>query len=246
MSDLRSLGFTATRTVTTTNFPTEFVVKGPAAGNALDGGCCCLWTVPAGTTWITFEMWGGGGTGGVSCCCSFGPSGGSGAYSIKTVCGTALAGCQYTICAAGSSGCSQSTAGCTGYTSYVTGYGLTNFCAAGGGQGCTWCWGFGGSYNCQTQYCCACANGGDLNIPGPRGEAIQTQFCGMQGQGYAPTSPAAQSGPMVGGHHCQWGGGQGWPCTAFPGGGGHSGIGSANSCCYAAPGAGGMVSITYG
>ena len=66
MSDLRSLGFTATRTITTTNFPTEFVVKGPAAGNALDGGCCCQWTVPAGTTWITFEMWGGGGTGGVS------------------------------------------------------------------------------------------------------------------------------------------------------------------------------------
>ena len=68
----------------------------------------------------------------------------------------------------------------------------------------------------------------------------------MQGQGYAPTAPAAQSGPMVGGHHCQWGGGLGWPCAAFPGGGGHSGIASANSCCYAAPGAGGMVSITYG
>jgi hypothetical protein len=32
----------------------------------------------------------------------------------------------------------------------------------------------------------------------------------------------------------------------FPGGGGLPAIASANSCCYSAPGAGGLVSVTYG
>lgn len=248
MSDLRSLKYSTSATVNTTNFPTEFLVKGSSSAGltANDGGCCCLWTVPAGTTWITFEIWGGGGTGGYSCCCQQSFGGGAGAYSVKSVCSTSLAGCTYTICAGGSSGCSQSTAGCAGNTSYVNGYGLSNFCAAGGGQGCSDCWRFFNCYQCKIQYCCACANGGDLMIPGYQGDAIQTQFCGAWGQGYAPHAPATSSGPNTGAHGCQWGGGLGWPCTMFPGGGGQGAVTSANACCYSAPGNGGLVSVTYG
>jgi len=250
MSNLRSLLYTVTATVTSTNFPQEFIVYNECASiNALNGGKCCLWTVPAGTTFVTFEMWGGGGSGGNSCCCTTGFGGGAGAYSIKTVYATTgtLAGCQYTICAGSSSGCSQSTAGCSGFTSYVNGYGLSNFCAAGGGQGCTDCWRYWSCYTgCRIQYCCSCANGGDLNIPGYQGSAKLTQYCGMHAAGQAPYAPATASGPSVTGHGCQWGGGQSWGCTMIPGGGGPSAVASANVCCYSAIGANGFVSVTYG
>lgn len=246
MADLRSLLYSVSATVQTTNFPQEFLVRGPAAGGALDGGCCCLWTVPAGTTFVTFELWGGGGTGGYSCCCQQSFGGGAGGYAVKSICSASLAGCQYTICAGGSSGCSQSTAGCSGFTSYVSGPLLSNLCACGGGQGCSDCWRFFNCYNCRMQYCCSMACGGDINIPGYQGDAIQTQFCGQWGMSFSPHAPATSSGPNAGYNGCQWGGGQGWPCTMFPGGGGHGGSGSANNCCYAAPGAGGLVSITYG
>lgn len=246
MSNLRALKYTTSATSSSSNFPTEFLVYHTSIGSALNGGCCLGWTVPAGKTYVTFEIWGGGGTGGKSCCCQQSDGGGAGAYSVKTVCSPTLAGCVYTICAASTSGCSQENAGCGGFTSYVNGYGLSNFCAAGGGQGCADCWKYGACYQCRVSYCCSCANGGDINIPGVNGEAIQTQFCGMWGQAHMPMAPATMSGPMVGAHWCQWGGGQGWPCAAFPGGGANGGIASANVCCYSGIGAGGLVSVTYG
>ena len=246
MSDLRSLKYSTSATSSSANFPQEFLVYHTSIGSALNGGCCLLWTAPAGTTFITFEIWGGGGSGGQSCCCQQGDGGGAGGYSVKTICSPTLAGCQYTICAASTSGCSQSTAGCRGYTTYVNGPLLSGFCADGGAQGCTDCFKFWSCYQCRVSYCCACANGGDINIPGVNGEAIVTQFCGMWGQAHSPMAPATASGPMVGAHGCQWGGGQGWPCAMFPGGGANSGIASANVCCYSGIGAGGLVSVTYG
>ena len=64
--------------------------------NAENGGCCCAWTVPAGVTWFSVEMWGGGAGGAASCCCFFGNPGGSGSYARKIVehptPGTSLAG----------------------------------------------------------------------------------------------------------------------------------------------------------
>lgn len=98
-------------------------------------GCCCLWTVPANVTTVTFEIWsgGGGGAGHTCCnCCSFAIGGAGGNYASKTI--TTAPGCQYTICAGGSWPCTQShtcSAG-MGCGSYVNGYNLSNFCVVGG------------------------------------------------------------------------------------------------------------------
>lgn len=101
-------------------------------------GCCCAWTVPAGTSCIQFQIWGaGGGTSG-QCCCGGSPFGPSGAYATVTI--PAVVGCVYTLCAGCAYCCyaSQTTAGYSGI-SYVTGYGLTNFCALNGSSAqCAW------------------------------------------------------------------------------------------------------------
>ena len=105
----------------------------------------CTWTVPAGTCRVTFEIWGGGGGGGnkgTNCdCCSRGQGGSGGGYSKKTV--DTTPGCQYTIVVgkAGTSSqgygsfCGICCDGCAGGTTYISGFGLSNFCATGGGGG---------------------------------------------------------------------------------------------------------------
>jgi hypothetical protein len=106
------------------------------------GGCveqangkCCLWTVPAAVTSVTFEIWsgGGGGAGMICCnCCGFSIGGAGGNYAVKTI--QTVAGCQYTICAGGSWPCAQShtCAAGMGCLSYITGFNLSNFCVVGG------------------------------------------------------------------------------------------------------------------
>ena len=109
----------------------------------------CCWKVPAypgtGTTVVTFEIWGGGGGGAGACCCSYGVPAGAGAYAYKTVVGVA-SGTVYNLCI-GSITCRvPESTGLTGCKSYITGIGLTNFCAEGGVNGCSWCqcwWGYG-------------------------------------------------------------------------------------------------------
>ena len=102
----------------------------------------CCWKVPAypgaGTTAITFEVWGAGGSGAGACCCAFGVPGGSGAYAYKTVVGVE-SGTPYNLFI-GEMTCRQSClCGRDGEKSYVTGIGLTNFCADGGTMGCSFC-----------------------------------------------------------------------------------------------------------
>ena len=41
------------------NFPTEFLVYNLSIDTPNNGGRCCLWTVPAGTKYAKFEVWGG-------------------------------------------------------------------------------------------------------------------------------------------------------------------------------------------
>jgi hypothetical protein len=51
-------------------------------------GKCCLWTVPAEVSTVTFEIWsgGGGGAGHTCCnCCSFTIGGAGGNYASKTI-----------------------------------------------------------------------------------------------------------------------------------------------------------------
>jgi len=162
MANLKDLLYTNAGSVTTITLR-EFVVGNPTQ-SANNGGCCCAWTVPAGASYIKFEMWGGGGGGGGACCCMQGFPGGNGAYAVKVLSGAQVVpGCVYTICAGGSSVQSNTNNGCMGYDSYVTGNNLSNFCAKGGRNGCTNCNAWNGNcYQCaQCFYQCG-AFGGDI------------------------------------------------------------------------------------
>ena len=109
---------------------------------------------PPGTTNITFEIWGGGGSGARACCCQYGNPGGSGAYAIKTLCaqcnpatglpfeGGTFGGMCYELFVAPPTCEGQCCKGSVGCKSYVTGCGLTNFCADGGMPGHTCCYAF--------------------------------------------------------------------------------------------------------
>ena len=50
-----------------------------------NGGKCCNWTVPQGTTFAVFELWGGGASGVGGCCCMQGMPGDGGSYAIKSL-----------------------------------------------------------------------------------------------------------------------------------------------------------------
>lgn len=125
-----------------------------------DLGCCdaygrgriASWCVPAGTTKVTFHVWGAGGGGPGACCCQQGTPGGSGAYAKVTI--DTTPGDCYTLCA-GMNGlcCSRTCLGCRGCQSYVQGNGLINFCADGGQGGKACCF----LHQQAMSYCCAIA-----------------------------------------------------------------------------------------
>jgi hypothetical protein len=142
----------------------------PAAGTSATQ----TWTVPAGVTCLTFELWGGGGAGAPSCCCTCygGAPGGGGGYSMKTL--TVTPGNTYSI-VVGQGGCGNmcwfngNACGCQGLVTYITGAGLTNFCALGG-KGGHWCNDFANGS------CGGCAYGGDVNITGADGNRLSQNF----------------------------------------------------------------------
>lgn len=251
MSDLRSLGYTLTLPAPT-NYPTEILIYNTSVNTPNNGGFCCLWTAPANTVWVRFEMWGSGGGGPGGCCCQQGWGGGGGSYTVKSVCSATLAGCQYTVCAAGSTPTSPACIGCGGNTSYVTGYGLSNFCATGGAGGDAKCWLFQSCYTCSTPnpYCC-CSYGGDICIHGVQSSFTSNMWCAQYPQQQTMVAPATVSGPMYGPGGCMNGSANGnctdwWPCAAFPGGGGFAAQAHGGNCWCGGWGAGGLVSITYG
>jgi hypothetical protein len=67
--------------------PGEIMVLNTNYTSVGNGGCCYLWTVPAGKTRAVFEMWSGGGSGAGACCCQMGGGAGSGGYLVKS-CGS--------------------------------------------------------------------------------------------------------------------------------------------------------------
>ena len=246
MSNIRSLLYTDAATVVVPLLQ-EFLVGNLNYGSG-NGGCCCLWTVPEDVTYIKFQVWGGGGGGGGSCCCMQGRPGGSGSFTMKTVTGQ-LGGCQYTICAGGTSLHSNTNAGCPGCTSYVTGQGLSGFCARGGCGGCSRCQYFRNCYTCQhmcTRECCA--TGGDLNIHSTSGGVIASQYCLYNGQQYVPVAPGTVSGPLFGppGCTCTWCTDGNSPHPVFPGGAGFTAQTYAGGCRCGWPGEAGAVSVTFG
>ena len=61
MSNLRDLLFGYGEGTELT--PAEFVVYNTSTQSQGNGGQCCLWTAPAGSSYAVFEMWSGGGSG---------------------------------------------------------------------------------------------------------------------------------------------------------------------------------------
>jgi len=111
---------------------------------------CYVWKPPTGTTFIKFEIWGGGGSGAGTCCCMFGQPGGAGAYAYKCICtGYDLGGCQYEFCVGGGSCVSPDSYGYRGCKTFINGHGLDNFCAEGGAPGYTSC-------HCSFPQSCMC------------------------------------------------------------------------------------------
>lgn len=227
-------------------------------------GKCCAWTVPAGVTSVTFEIWGGGGGGAnglmVCNCCARTQSGGGGGYSLKTI--PVTPGSVYTVCA-GNAGvdatCNAYGAaanfccnGVTGGTSFVTGNGLTGFCATGGVGGC-------GTFEISCYGHCGCNGapggqgyGGDINesgTPGVKGMAGGSNAYAS----YTMGGTAGGPGGGVGGFNtgsCNAGASNSNPALhgTVPGGGG-AGHGCAVDCsCFqygSGRGAPGFVKITW-
>jgi hypothetical protein len=113
-------------------------------------GCCCLWTVPACTRKVYFELWGAGGNGSGACSCNrchHYQGAGGGSYSTKMV--TTAPGCTYRMCAGGVYPClSRECSACNGCISYVCGFNACNLCTVGGRCG-------NGNDN-WTEYCFSC------------------------------------------------------------------------------------------
>lgn len=144
------------------NFPRGSVFKqfsyysqcGPGAGiYAWQHPNRLLWRAPQGTKFIKLEIWGGGGAGAGSQCCSYGLPGNSGAYAYKCLYAERdgdLSGCPYEFCI-GYGGCCQANLRSDGYQgqkTFALGHGLSNFCAEGGYHGLGWCK--------QSSFCCFC------------------------------------------------------------------------------------------
>lgn len=230
--------------------PGEFTVLNTNYTSVGNGGCCYLWTVPAGVTRAVFEMWSGGGTGGGGCCCMQGGGAGGGGYSIRAV--DVAAGQNIQICAAGTGCCGDYYTSINGCASWV--------CSQGGGGQSTWLSCLTGGYtndrcvtcqygsNCYTCcsmcYCCGGRNNcADFVIGGTGGNGHSTQFCHGGFHQYAGNGPM-QAGPRLSQNGCcRYGGGAAW--GLFPGGGGFSSSTGGGPCCCGGPGAGGLVYVLY-
>lgn len=207
-------------------------------------GVCCLWTVPAGTTSVTFELWGGGGAGGSGYCAWPMASGGGGSYARRTV--ETSAGCQYTICAAARSGrCCGNVTGPGGNTTFVSGSGISTTCALGGIGGYNCC--YYTNHTTCTGPCFGAPNEscGDIAFPRTR-NMVSNRGCYYRHSENA--TGAAIYGSSAGSVdsdccRCRRGGPTRGQAT-FPGGGGYGGTACRCASC-GSPGNGGLVKITY-
>ena len=195
-----------------------------------NGGRCCLWTVPANTVNATFELWGGGGGGHGGCCCQFPnrPAAG-GSYAIRTI--QTTTGCQYTICAGGSTiCCCFGCIGGDGYPSFVTGSSIPTTCAPGGCAGKACC--FTDAYTCHPSFVWQCGTG-DWGLPQVSGSAKRSQYCHNQMWAFMGGTPlyghARRGRDWCAGNFTNTG--SCFQCLAeFPGGGGGGGSACGEPC----------------
>ena len=229
------------------NYDTLYVYN-TGKTNASNGGCCCLWTVPAGVSWFAVELWGGGGSGPGSCCCQMGWGGGSGSYARKFV--ETTAGAQFTICAAGSTGCCCACCGQQGYSSFVSiSGGAVQVCASGGSSGRTQCFvgdGCGSCWECTNRACGSWV--GSFGLCGKTGNFRGNPNCNGNAWSYAPSAPFTGGGLRGSTTWCNgsYSGISQNGEAHWPGGGGGAAITHGGSGCWGGPGAGGLVNIYYG
>ena len=162
------------------------------AGDCVEqaNGKCCLWTVPANTSCVTFEIWSGGGGGaGHTCCnnCSFSIGGAGGNYAVRSV--AVCPNWTYTVCAGGSWPCAKSHTcnASMGCRSFVQGCNLSNFCAEGGCGGIM-CNGDGFAGGDIRHFSSGCANclictshGADFGVSGSTGFKGGQSMCRCNG-----------------------------------------------------------------
>jgi hypothetical protein len=239
-----------------------FVVWNNSTGTQ-NGGSCCCWSVPSGVgaSWVTFELFGGGGDGPGGCCCMSAYNGpGGGAYSKKTL--QTVPGCYFIICAGGSGCCQVNCCGTCGFPSFVVcgANSTTAACATGGNGGCGLCW-HGGFNNC-TGVCVAmftsgCSSSlGDFIVPSMQSTQKDSNYCTQYVYTWQAGTPKlsnnschtfdtctigmAHSGCMMVGSYTPV-----VPC-AGPGSPGIAGEGCGGGCCWGSWGQGGMVVVTWG
>lgn len=225
----------------------ELAVYNTNVETASNGGRCCLWTVPTGTTWVAAEMWGGGGGGAGYGCCFGGWPGGSGSYARKIITGL-TAGDTLRICAAGTTTCESACCGVTGFPSYITNSSaVTLICASGGSFGTTRCnFQIGCSYNgCQQMQCGSYC--GTMGICGVTGSAKGSSFCSGGAYQYMPSAPfMGQNRPTKDACSGMCGGCCAGGYASFPGGGGASIYSHTTGPYCGVAGAGGLVQIFWG
>ena len=222
----------------------SIVISNDTRGLA-NGGRCCLWTVPDGVTQVTFELWGSGADGpGARCCQAPVYTGSGGMYAMRTV--ETVAGCTYTLCAAGSGCCQSSCGGAAGQTTFVSGSGIATTCAPSGEPGRTGC------FTLAVPTCCAgCVvckqSAGDWCMPAIRGtthtegDCMNTQKWVMGGSYQLGTFNATRLTCMNTTYcdACCWGYGH------FPAGPGSNAIVCSGVCRCGTPGMGGVIRVSF-
>ena len=249
MADLRTLFPIADIDADVTRLQTLSVFS-TSTSSPQNGGRCCLSTVPAGASWVRWEVWGGGSDGPGGCCCQQpAQTGGAGAYARKTM--SVNVSDQFTICAAGSGCCAQPCCGTEGFPSFVriNGGGVVT-CARGGPTSCSKCF-HGYDSGCMresnTRMCCLDSTfGADYSVCAISGSSGGGS-CGFNSYQFVPEGPILGGGIKISRDYCQSLSG----CTSiggvatFPGGGGAGAVSNGGGCCWGGFGAGGLVIITW-
>jgi len=220
-----------------------------------NGGCCLLWTVPAGITSATFEMWGGGGEGSGSRCCEYNGEGStSGVFAVKTI--TVVPGQQWRICAGGTTNDGTNTGACcsctaTGNPSFVACNSNSTVvaCAAGGCGGAQ-----ESSRGTPFSYSCCWAkirtgSVSDMEFAGTGTAYIRNCYChNTMYEVYAGGSSTNRAGKDLCGvtpSYCQTAIQRYPSCPAFPGGTGAVAITCSGQYRQSQHGAAGQIKVSY-
>ena len=211
--------------------------------NPCDAGKCCLFTVPDGVSSVTFELWGGGGSGGNGYCKWPINTAGAGGYARRTV--ATVPGCQYTVCAAPKTGvCCTNGNGILGCKSFVSGSGIAVTCVQGGQPGLNCCYGYAAVNcfgTCITPWNTNC---GDMSIPAVRGSMSNRGCYHRHNELMSGAAVYGGSNSAVNPNCCMCSIGCMRGYGTFPGGGGPNSVSCRCGRC-GGPGQAGLVKITY-